>query len=138
MISFCDSITRPSVEFDGAIEQIFFDGGFPRQAVEILNEKYISVTEFERGIPVIQYIDLDLDGRMETIRRFHRPGLDYPWPGLDEKFDYHRLIASSESDWTGEGQFSTGEVYLQDGSIIYSWDIDGSGKMNYSETVPGN
>jgi tetratricopeptide (TPR) repeat protein len=133
MVSFCVSITRPSIEFDGAIEQIFLDRGIPRQAVEILNGRQVSITEFERGIPIVQYVDLDLDGRMETVRRFHRPSSEYPWPDSDQTFDYRRLLASSESDWTGEGLYKTGELYLQDGSVVYLWDIDGSGVMNYSE-----
>jgi tetratricopeptide (TPR) repeat protein len=137
MVSFCTSITRPSIEFNGAVEQIFFQQGFPWQAVEILNGNNLSVTEFEKGIPIIQYIDLDLDGRMETIRRFHRPGTIYPWPDSEYTFDYRRLVSSSESDWTGEGRYKTGEVYLKDGSIVYSWDIDGSGIINYSETDSG-
>ena len=138
MVSFCAGISRPSVEFDGAVETIFFERGFPRQAVEILDGKNVSVAAFERGIPVIQYLDLDLDGRMETIRHFHRPGPGYPWPDSDQSFDYRRLIASSESDWTGEGAYKTGEIYLQDGSVVYLWDMDGSGTMNYFETENGN
>ncbi|MDR1840293.1 MAG: hypothetical protein LBQ93_12025 [Treponema sp.] len=138
LVSFCASISRSSVEFDNAVETIFFEQGLPRQAVEILDGINVSVTAFERGIPVIQYLDLDFDGRMETIRSFHRPGLEYPWPDSDQSFDYRKLIASSESDWTGEGAYKTGEMYLQDGSVVYSWDIDGSGIMNYSETENGN
>jgi len=138
LISFCESVTRPSVEFDGAFEKIFFERGFPVQAVEIMDGQYVSVTTFEKGIPVMQYIDLDADGRMETIRKFHRPGQNYPWPDPGEIYDYHRLIASSESDWTGEGRYKTGEIYMQDGTVIYLWDIDGSGNMNYSEVKSGN
>ena len=138
LVSFCVSLTRASAEFDGAVEKIFFEKAFPVQAFEKLEEKYISFTEFERGFPVIQYLDMDLDGRMETIRRFHRPGPDYPWPDPDEKFDYRTLIASSESDWTGEGRYKTGELYLQDGSVVYLWDMDGSGVMDYSETETRN
>jgi len=137
-ISFCESVTRPSVEFDGAFEKIFFERGFPVQAFEIRDGQYVSLTTFEKGIPVIQYLDLDADGRMETIRNFHRPGQNYPWPDPGEIYDYRRLIASSESDWTGEGRYKTGEVYMQDGSVIYLWDIDGSGNMNYSESKTGN
>jgi hypothetical protein len=54
------------------------------------------------------------------------------------EFNYRALIASSESDWTGEGRFLTGEVYLQDGSVVYLWDMDGSGSMNFSEAESGN
>jgi len=138
LISFCESVTRPSVEFEGAFEKIFFERGFPVQAVETRDGQYLSITSFEKGIPVVQYIDLDADGRMETIRSFHRPGQNYPWPDSGEMYDYHKLIASSESDWTGEGRFKTGEIYMQDGSVIYLWDIDGSGNMNYSEVKAGN
>jgi hypothetical protein len=136
-VSFCTIISRPSVEFDGAEEQISLERGIPRRAVEILDGKQVSVAEFERGIPVMQYLDLDLDGRMETVRFFHRPGPDYPWPDSDLSFDFRRLVSSSESDWTGEGRFKTGEVYLQDGSVVYFWDIDGGGIMNYSEQGTG-
>jgi tetratricopeptide (TPR) repeat protein len=130
-VSFCASISRPSVEFDGAVERIFLERGIPLQAEETLNGKQVSFTEFERGIPVVQRLDLDLDGRMETVRSFRRPG-----PDFNETFDYRSLVVSSESDW-GEGRFMTGEMYLQDGSVVYSWDIDGSGNMNYSETETG-
>ncbi|MDR0301990.1 MAG: hypothetical protein LBI04_06735 [Treponema sp.] len=135
LISFCASIQRPSIEFDGATEEIFFEKGLIRRAVETSNGMQVSVTEFDRGAPVVQYLDMDMDGRMETMRRFHRP--EFSWVDLDETLNYRRLIASSESDWTGEGIFKTGEVYLQDGSVVYSWDMDGSGEMNYSEKGTG-
>jgi tetratricopeptide (TPR) repeat protein len=131
LVSFCASISRPSVEFNGAVERIFLENGIPLQAEETLNGRQVSVTEFERGIPVIQRVDLDLDGRMETVRRFRRPESDF-----SETFDYRSLIVSSESDW-GDGRFMTGEMYLQDGSVVYSWDVDGSGVFNYSETETG-
>ncbi|MDR2966118.1 MAG: hypothetical protein LBU88_10135 [Treponema sp.] len=134
LVSFCASINRLSTEFEGAIERIVLENGIPVQAVEILGTNIVSITEFEGGIPVIQYVDLDLDGRMETIRRFHRPGQNHPWPDPGENFNYRALIASSESDWTGEGRFKTGEVYLWDGSVVYLWDMDGTGTINYSET----
>jgi len=49
-------------------------------------------------------------------------------------FSYRDLIASSESDWNGDGKHITKEVYLEDGSIVYFYDLDGSGELNYSET----
>ncbi|MDR0503507.1 MAG: hypothetical protein LBH16_09335 [Treponema sp.] len=134
LIAFCSSFSRPSAEFDGGKETIFMRQGMPLMAVETvpaknLNGKNVSVTEFENGLPVIQRLDLDLDGRIETIRRFRRPG-----PGFSDTLNYRALIMSSESDWTGEGKFKTGEVYLPDGSVVYSWDMDGSGEMNYRES----
>jgi len=130
LISFCSGITRPSMEFSGALETIYLSRGVLIQAVEYLNSRQVSVTEFERGLPVIQYVDLDLDGRMETIRRFRRPPQDYIWHDL---LDFRRLIATSESDWTGDGRFKTMEVYQTDGSVLYYFDLDGTGEWTYIE-----
>jgi len=131
LLSFCSSYTRPSLEIDGASETIYMDRGVILRVIETLKGRQVSVTEFEKGLPVVQHIDLDLDGRMETIRRFRRPAFDYEWESL---LDYRRLIASSESDWSGDGLYKTKEVYLPDGSVVYSFDMDGGGEMNYSET----
>jgi tetratricopeptide (TPR) repeat protein len=130
LLSFCSSYSRPSLEIDGAAETIYMSGGIILRAVETLNGRLVSVTEFEKGQPIVQSIDLDLDGRMETIRRFRRPPAGYE---MESILDYRRLVASSESDWSGDGVFKTKEVYLQDGSVVYSFDMDGSGEMNYSE-----
>ena len=139
LVSSSSSVSRASIEFPGAIEQIFLEKAIPIRAFERLGDQYVSFTEFERGIPVIQYLDLDIDGKMETIRRFHRPPQDQILPAnIYEKFYYHSLIASSESDWTGEGRYKTGELYPGDGSVVYLWDIDGGGVMNYSETNTEN
>ena len=131
LLSFCLSYTRPSSEIDGAAETIYMDRGVILRVIETKNGRQVSVTEFEKGLPVVQRIDIDLDGRMETIRRFRRPPPGYE---MENVLDYRRLVASSESDWSGDGNFKTKEVYLQDGSVVYSFDIDGSGEMNYSET----
>jgi len=130
LVSFCSRLLRPSLEFEGAVETIYIDRGVIHYVTEEINGMQISVTEFERGLPVVQYIDLDHDGRMETIRRFRRPPSDYVWQDL---FDYRRLISSSESDFRGDGRYKTMEVYLLDGSTVYYYDLDGSGNMNYSE-----
>ncbi|MCL2808505.1 MAG: hypothetical protein FWD24_00410 [Treponema sp.] len=131
IMSFCSSLTRPSLEIDGALETIYMNRGIILQAVEVLNGQQVSVTEFDRGLPVIQYIDLDLDGRMETIRRFRFPPSGYT---SEDLLDYRRLISSSESDWSGDGRFKTMEVYQLDGSVVYYFDMDGSGQWTYSET----
>jgi len=130
LLSFCSSYSRPSLEIDGATETIYMDRGVILRVIETLKGRQVSVTEFEKGLPVVQHIDIDLDGRMETIRRFRRPPPGYE---MENVLDYRRLIASSESDWSGDGVYKTKEVYLQDGSIVYSFDIDGGGEMNYSE-----
>jgi len=131
LLSFCSSYTRPSSEIDGAAETIYMDRGVILRVIETLNGRQVSVTEFEKGLPVVQHIDLDIDGRMETIRYFRRPPSGYEWEDL---LNYRRLIASSESDWSGDGLYKTKEVYLPDGSVVYSFDMDGGGEMNYSET----
>jgi len=123
LVSFCSNFSRPSPEFEGAIETIYLDRGVPLQAVEMLNGQKVSITEFERGFPVIQYIDLDLDGRLETIRRFYLPSPGFQWQE-DKVFDYRSLIASSESDWIGDGRYRTREMYLQDGSVVIFLDME--------------
>jgi hypothetical protein len=131
LLAFCSGYSRPSLEIDGATETIYMDSGVILRAIETLNGRQVSVTEFEQGRPVTQQIDLDLDGRMETIRSFRRPPANYE---KEDFLDFRRLIASSESDWSGDGSYKTKEVYLQDGSVVYSFDMDGGGEMNHSET----
>jgi hypothetical protein len=128
LVSFCESILRPSAEFDGALERIFLEQGIARKAVETMDGKQVSITEFEKGAPVVQYVDIDLDGRMETIRRFRKPGADF-----ENTFNFRDLIQYSESDWTGEGRYKTAEMYLQDGPVVFYYDMDGDGVMEYSE-----
>jgi tetratricopeptide (TPR) repeat protein len=131
LMSFCSRIIRPSLEIDGALETIYMNRGIILQVVEVLNGRQVSVTEFERGLPVIQHIDLDVDGRMETIRHFRRPPQDYVWQDM---LDYRRLVMSSQSDWTGDGRYKTMEMYHTDGSVTYYFDMDGSGEWTHSET----
>jgi hypothetical protein len=128
LVSFSRTILRPSGEFEGVVERIDLLRGIPLQAVEILEGRPVAVTEFVRGKPVTQRIDLDLDGRMETIRRFQDEAADSG--GLP---DYKKIIRFSESDWDGDGIFETGEQYLSDGTVVYSWDMDGDGEREYSE-----
>jgi len=133
----CLTITRSGVEFEGAVETFYMEHGLPLVAVQTLNNQQVSVTEFQGGLPVIQYIDFDLDGRMETIRLFRGlSSVDIP-PGSSAQewqfTGYRRLLASSQSDFSGDGLNITREVYRQDGSVVYSWDIDSSGELNYLE-----
>jgi len=134
LISFCSSVSRPSVEFEDAEETIYINRGTVEQAIETLYGQHVSVTEFERGLPVIQHIDLDLDGRMETIRRFRAPTAAQMADMLYDSLDFRSLIASSESDWQGDGRHKTREVYLEDGSVVYYFDMEGTGQWTYSET----
>jgi hypothetical protein len=131
LVSFAVRIERPGAEFEGALEQIDLDRGIPLRAVETLNGQIVSETVFEKGKPILQRLDLDLDSRMETLRRFRPPEGEaapaYP-------FDYRKYTASSESDWDNDGVYESAEAYRQDGSVVYSWDMDEDGIKEYSET----
>jgi hypothetical protein len=124
-------ITRPAAEFPGAMEIIDLDRGVPLRAVEILDGRTVSAAEFSAGRPRVQRLDLDLDGRMETRRRFRDAA---PGGGeADFAFDREKIIEFSESDWDGDGIFETGEEHLPDGTVVYSWDMDGDGIREYAE-----
>jgi tetratricopeptide (TPR) repeat protein len=114
--AYASSVQRPSAEFSGGVEQIFLNRGIPIRAEVTLNNTIVSVTEFENGYPVVQRLDMDLDGRMETVRHFDK-----------------NVIKASESDWYGGGVFGSAELYREDGSVVYSWDLDGDGGREYSE-----
>ncbi|MDR0456353.1 MAG: hypothetical protein LBH20_06695 [Treponema sp.] len=119
---FAASVQRPSAEFEGGVEQVFLERGIPFRAEVTLNGMVVSVTEFENGYPLVQRLDLDMDGRMETVRRFRKTASGG-----------QSVLQSSESDWNGGGVFSTAERYREDGSSIYSWDLDGDGKREYEK-----
>jgi hypothetical protein len=114
--AFAVSVRRPSVEFEGGIEHLYLDQGIPVRAEVIVNNLTVSITEFANGSPVIQRLDLDHDGRMETVRRFRSR---VPVQSADELLDYRHLVESSESDWDGDGIFEYRELYREDGSIVY-------------------
>ena len=130
LVSFAASIQRPSTEFKGAVEWIYLERGLPYRAEEILNGRIVSETVFENGMPLLQRLDMDTDSRLETVRRFRRT------PG-QEPLNFKEAMESSESDWNGDGIFESGEVYLEDGSVVYSLDIDGDGIREYSEIKNG-
>jgi len=116
LASYAASVQRPSAEFEGGVEQIFLNRGLPVRAEVTLNNTMVLVTEFENGHPVVQRVDMDMDGRMETVRRFDKS-----------------TIKTAESDWYGGGVFGTAELYREDGSVVYSWDLDGDGTREYFE-----
>jgi hypothetical protein len=130
LASFAVSIQQPSMEFDGGMEYVYLENGIPIKDEVILDKKIVSFTEFENGRPVVQWLDLDLDGRMETVRRFRRNIFTgrsaLNWNELQEKLlygapDFRQLLESSESDWNGDGKFESGELYQEDGSVVYKW-----------------
>jgi hypothetical protein len=87
-------IERPGGNFPGSVERIECEGGVVLSSKEYLDGQLVAETSFEKGLPVFQRIDLDLDGRMETVRRFRRA------------VDVGALppeIEVIESDWDGDG-----------------------------------
>jgi hypothetical protein len=134
LVSFSVVIRRPSAEFEGAVEWIDLDRGVPLRATEILDGRTVSVTEFDRGRPLLQRVDLDLDSRMETLRYFRAASGSSDRDEEETPLDYRRVVGFTESDWNGDGVFETAEEYREDGSVVYSWDMDEDGVREYSET----
>jgi hypothetical protein len=126
LTAFSLAIERPGGEFPGAVELVELDRGIPRRSVEYVEGRPAAVTEFSAGRPLVQRIDLDLDGRMETIRRFRQDG---PGEGGTAGPSAHgRVLESSESDWDGDGVYETGEEYFPEGTIRRAWDLDEKGR----------
>jgi tetratricopeptide (TPR) repeat protein len=130
LVSFSRVIERPSREFAGAVERIDMEGGVPQRAAEFLAGRIVSTTDFLLGRPQTQRVDLDLDGRAETIRRFRADPAGVPYTET-----YVKDIESSESDWDGDGIFETGERYFPDGGVLRSWDMDKDGIREYTELI---
>jgi len=100
LLSFSHILEQPSEDFPGETERIELSGGIPlRSTVYIgghIDGRRVSETEFRNGHPVIQYLDLDMDGRMETRRRFD-PNIPY-------------RVISVERDRDGDGIFEYIEI----------------------------
>jgi len=58
LYSFASSVERPSPDFEGGIEYLMLEDGVPVRSEIKVNDKTVSLTVFEKGIPVIQRIDL--------------------------------------------------------------------------------
>jgi tetratricopeptide (TPR) repeat protein len=123
--SFSLYVERPGRNADKARERVTLDRGIPQRAVEFLGDQVVSEIEFKLGRPVVQRVDLDLDGRMETIRRFRED--PSPFPGGYVFSDYLRGLESSQSDWDGDGVFETGEAYFPDGTLKSNWNLNRDG-----------
>jgi hypothetical protein len=99
LVSGAVRLERPGTEFADTTERVEMRGGIPQRSEEYQGDKLIKKTEFYQGRPVVQYCDLDFDGRLETIRRFRENE-----EGLSE-------LASSESDWDNDGAYEYKEIY---------------------------
>jgi hypothetical protein len=124
LVSLALTIERPGREIPESLERIEMNRGVPQRSRVYLQDRLIADTEYLLGQPLLQRIDMDLDGRLETIRRFNQ--------GESLQGDATNL-ASSESDWDGDGIYEYGERYLED-TVIRSWDMDGDGIREYTET----
>jgi hypothetical protein len=93
LFSYAYHIESPSIEFEGGTAVIECSNGIVLTSREYLNGKVVSVSEYANGVLVMQSIDLDLDGRMETRRYF------------SVKADGSTALERIESDWDGDGLF---------------------------------
>ncbi|MCL2006852.1 MAG: hypothetical protein FWG77_02085 [Treponema sp.] len=66
------TIERPSEEFRTGIEIVELINGIPIRAREYVGNLMVSETTYVRGRPQSQRVDLDFDGRMETLRYFRQ------------------------------------------------------------------
>ena len=89
-------VERPSSEFRGGIEVVEIEQGIPIRAREFVGDLMVSETDFLRGRPQLQRLDLDFDGRMDTFRWFRRP---YRPVEIEDLWDYDRDFERVESDW---------------------------------------
>jgi hypothetical protein len=109
------------------------NAGVPHRSREYLKDALVADTSYLLGQPVLQRIDMDLDGRLETVRRFNHS--EFPPDALLSKAQEDPLMGldSSESDWDGDGIYEYGEVY-RGNLVIRSWDMDKDGTREYTET----
>jgi tetratricopeptide (TPR) repeat protein len=127
LAGFALAITRDSREFEGAQEMITMLDGIPLRAEERLDGRLVSETEFDRGFPVKQSIDLDLNGTLETVRRFRTERVSAYYP-------FHEVSFSSQvSDFNDNGVAEYKEEYAADGAVSRFWDMDEDGVYEYSE-----
>jgi len=107
LVSFAAKIIRPGTLAKDSLETIELKNGLPLRSTETVKGRLISVLEFTLGQPDLQRIDMDLDGRFETIRRYRLGTVR-----LDpvEALAYQQRYDSIESDWDGDGVFEYKET----------------------------
>ncbi|MDR0402707.1 MAG: hypothetical protein LBH35_03860 [Treponema sp.] len=105
---------RESAEFSGGVERTLLRDSLPLRSTVYRDGKIAAETEFSpAGYPVVRRLDLDLDGRMETVRQYSRSS--------------YGLVVSTESDWDGDGVYEYAEVLQEDGTLKRYWDLDRDG-----------
>jgi len=93
-------VERPSLEFPGGIEVVELEQGIPVRAREYVGSLMVSETDFLRGRPQHQRVDLDFDGKMDTVRFFKK---EYRQMELEELWDFDRIYdrVVTVYDWEG-------------------------------------
>jgi len=99
-------VERSSFEFSGGIEIVDLNQGVPVRAREFVGDLMVSETEFFRGRPQLQRVDLTLGGRMDTVRIFRdasESGANRPME-LEDLWDYNREIEYTVSgvEWLND------------------------------------
>jgi hypothetical protein len=91
-------VERPSLEFRGGTEVVELEQGIPIRAREYVGGLMVSETDFLRGRPQHQHVDLDFDGKMDTVRFFKK---QYRQVELEELWDFDRIYDRVETvyDW---------------------------------------
>ncbi|MDR2048055.1 MAG: hypothetical protein LBP69_01225 [Treponema sp.] len=114
LLSFSAMTEKESAEFSGGVERTMFRDSMPLRSAVYLDGKTVAETEFSpSGSPVVQRVDVNLDGRMETIRQYSR--------------SVYGLVVSTESDWDGDGLYEYAEILQPDGTVRRYWDLDKDG-----------
>ncbi|MDR2802792.1 MAG: hypothetical protein LBB22_00700 [Treponema sp.] len=112
-LSYAYQIERQGMDFPGSIERIECVNGIISSAKEYLDGRVVSETAYESGIPIFQRIDLDLDGRLETVRRF-KPTANGGAPSAGTAWVFNKVlpfeIEVAESDWDGDGLIEYSEI----------------------------
>lgn len=88
-------VERPSLEFSGGTEVVELNQGIPIRAREYAGGLMVSETDFLRGRPQLQRVDLNLDGQMDTFRFFNKV---YRAVEIEELWDYDRNIEYTVSN----------------------------------------
>jgi len=93
-------VERPSLEFPGGIEIVELNQGIPVRAREYVGNLMVSETDFLRGRPQQQRVDLDFDGKMDTVRFFKK---EYRQMELEELWDFDRIYdrVVTVDNWDG-------------------------------------
>ncbi len=124
LISFSIQVERRGTLSEDAVERLRLVDGVVRSAEEFASGRLVSRTSYEDGFPLERHLDLDFDGRMETVQRYAR-GLARPLP-----LDPLPKPIETDLDADGDGVFEYRERIGEDGHPYAQWDEDGDGSYD--------